>query len=268
MLAWGVTSVRLMAEDVAAAGRLARSLGRSRRHPGGVPGGSDLHGEGRLVGSGPSGRLEPGSLSGDCRGGARVRPRGEGARRRRDQADARRHGLVPRAEASAARRCRPAVAEALIGEARARGLRAIVHAPNLADAKAAIAAGATALAHGVLDPIDDATIAVMKSRPGLLRADDGRLRVPRRHARASSTAWSRIPSPRGACLRRSWRNTGPTPTRRGTASGFRTSRTCGAACPSCARTSGGSTPPACRWRSAPTCGRSPASASRSRWTSS
>jgi imidazolonepropionase-like amidohydrolase len=59
----------------------------------------------------------------------------------------------------------PEVAAALIGEARERGLRAIVHAPNLADAKAAIAAGATALAHGVLDPIDDATVAVMKGRP-------------------------------------------------------------------------------------------------------
>jgi imidazolonepropionase-like amidohydrolase len=43
-------------------------------------------------------------------------------------------------------------------------MRAIVHAPNLEDAKAAIGAGATALAHGVLEPIDDATIATMKSR--------------------------------------------------------------------------------------------------------
>ena len=44
-------------------------------------------------------------------------------------------------------------------------MRASVHAPNLADAKTAISAGATALAHGVLDPFDDATIATMKSRP-------------------------------------------------------------------------------------------------------
>ncbi|MEP6994752.1 MAG: amidohydrolase family protein, partial [Acidobacteriota bacterium] len=57
------------------------------------------------------------------------------------------------------------VATALIGQAREGGLRAIVHAPTLADARTAIAAGATALAHGVVDPLDDATIAVMKSRP-------------------------------------------------------------------------------------------------------
>jgi imidazolonepropionase-like amidohydrolase len=59
----------------------------------------------------------------------------------------------------------PAVLEALLAEARSLGLRAIVHAPNLDDARAAIAGGATALAHGVLEPIDDATIAVMKARP-------------------------------------------------------------------------------------------------------
>jgi imidazolonepropionase-like amidohydrolase len=59
----------------------------------------------------------------------------------------------------------PAIVQALISEARAQGMRATVHAPNLPDAKAAIAAGATALAHGVLDAIDDETIAVMKSRP-------------------------------------------------------------------------------------------------------
>ena len=57
------------------------------------------------------------------------------------------------------------VVEALIAEARAQGLRATVHAPNLADAKTAVAAGATALAHSVIDPLDDATIAAMKARP-------------------------------------------------------------------------------------------------------
>jgi len=50
------------------------------------------------------------------------------------------------------------VLDALLGEARDLGIRAIVHAPNLEDAKAAIAAGATALAHGVLDPLDDDTL--------------------------------------------------------------------------------------------------------------
>ena len=61
-------------------------------------------------------------------------------------------------------RMKPEVARALIAEARRQGLRATVHAPKLADAKEAIADGATALAHGVIEPLDDATIAVMKKR--------------------------------------------------------------------------------------------------------
>ena len=44
-------------------------------------------------------------------------------------------------------------------------MRSSVHAPNLAGAKEAIAGGATALAHGVLDVFDAGTIALMKSRP-------------------------------------------------------------------------------------------------------
>jgi len=51
------------------------------------------------------------------------------------------------------------VLEALLREAQDLGLRAIVHAPNLEDAKTALAAGATALAHGVLDPLDEETLA-------------------------------------------------------------------------------------------------------------
>jgi imidazolonepropionase-like amidohydrolase len=62
-------------------------------------------------------------------------------------------------------RMKPEVAKALIDEARRAGLPATVHAPNLSDAKEAIRDGTSALAHGVLEPIDDATIAVMKKRP-------------------------------------------------------------------------------------------------------
>jgi imidazolonepropionase-like amidohydrolase len=61
-------------------------------------------------------------------------------------------------------RMRADVAKALISEAREQDLRAIVHAPNLADAKEAIGDGATALAHGVLERLDAKTIAAMKSR--------------------------------------------------------------------------------------------------------
>jgi len=57
------------------------------------------------------------------------------------------------------------VLEALLGEARDLGLLAIVHAPNLVDAKAALAAGATALAHGVLDPLDDDTLGELHRSP-------------------------------------------------------------------------------------------------------
>jgi imidazolonepropionase-like amidohydrolase len=54
------------------------------------------------------------------------------------------------------------VLEALLHEARDQGIRSIVHAPNLDDARAALAAGAGALAHGVLDPLDDATLATLR----------------------------------------------------------------------------------------------------------
>jgi imidazolonepropionase-like amidohydrolase len=53
------------------------------------------------------------------------------------------------------------VLDALVGEAKAQNMLAIVHAPNLEDAKAALAAGATALAHGVLDPLDEQTLALL-----------------------------------------------------------------------------------------------------------
>ena len=58
-----------------------------------------------------------------------------------------------------------AVAAALLSEAAKTKLRATVHAPILADAREAVAGGATALAHGVLEPIDRDTIRVMRERP-------------------------------------------------------------------------------------------------------
>ncbi|HEY6147712.1 MAG TPA: amidohydrolase family protein, partial [Thermoanaerobaculia bacterium] len=57
------------------------------------------------------------------------------------------------------------VAAALLDEAARQRLRASVHAPELANAKEAVAGGATALAHGVLEPLDATTIATMRSRP-------------------------------------------------------------------------------------------------------
>ena len=54
MLAWGVTSVRLMAEDVAAAVASGEGVADSRRHSRGLSRRADLHDEGRLVGPGPA----------------------------------------------------------------------------------------------------------------------------------------------------------------------------------------------------------------------
>jgi imidazolonepropionase-like amidohydrolase len=62
-------------------------------------------------------------------------------------------------------RMAPDVAKSLVEEGRGLGLRVTVHAPDLAEAKEAISDGATALAHGVLEPIDPQTVAVMKKRP-------------------------------------------------------------------------------------------------------
>lgn len=164
MLGWGVTSVRLMAEDVAAAGRLARASRDRTDIPEVFPAAPIFTTKG---GWWDQGQPADSSLN-------RFPATPETARASVREAKA--LGAVEiklmlddmawcRAPKPSLTKMDSGVVEALIREARERGLRAIVHAPNLADAKAAIAAGATALAHGVLEPIDDATLAVMKNRP-------------------------------------------------------------------------------------------------------
>ena len=164
MLAWGVTSVRLMAEDVAASGRLARASGDRTDIPEVFPAAPIFTTRGGWWDEG-----HPADASLDR---FPATPAAAWASVRR----AKTLGAVEiklmlddmawcRAPKPSLARVRPDVAEALIEEARGLGLRAIVHAPSLADAKAAIAAGATALAHGVLDPIDEAMVAAMRSRP-------------------------------------------------------------------------------------------------------
>ncbi len=69
---------------------------REDGRPGSLPGGADLHGERGLVGPGTAAGLEPRPLSRHAGAGPRLRAPREDARIRRDQADARRHGLVPR----------------------------------------------------------------------------------------------------------------------------------------------------------------------------
>ena len=256
----------------AAAEALARASRDADGHPGGLPRRADLHDEGRLVGPGRAAGPHLESVSRDAGRGAPVGAQGEGARLARDQGDARRHGLVPRAEARACRRWRRPIARGPDrGGAGAGDARDRARARTLADAKAAIAAGATALAHGVLDPLDDATIAVdEESRPVFYiptmdifefladtRELRGRACSPIRAAsrpdsrRPDGQPAYRSPSTRDGYRERypNFENRAPSPAGR------------------CARTSGSSTPPACRSPSEPTCGRSRASASRSRWTS-
>src|SRR4029450_544087 len=59
----------------------------------------------------------------------------------------------------------PEILAALIGEARAAGLRVSVHAPNLTDAQRVVSEGVTALAHSVLEPLDERPLAAMKAGP-------------------------------------------------------------------------------------------------------
>ena len=164
MLWWGVTSVRLMAEDVASAQALAAASIDREDIPQVFPAAPIF-----TVKGGWWGRDEPADRNLD-----RYASTPAGARRAVAKAGTlgSREIKIMWDDMSWCRDPLPrlkkidrAVAEALVDEARRRGLRSIVHAPELVDAKDAIAAGATALAHGVVGPIDDATLAVMKSRP-------------------------------------------------------------------------------------------------------
>jgi imidazolonepropionase-like amidohydrolase len=163
MLRWGVTSVRLMAEDVAQSQKLA-SASRTRtdipdvfpaapiftRHGGwwdqGEPPDANLD---RFPETPKAARAAVGKAK--ALGGAEIKLMFDDM----SWCRARQPTLVHMSAD---------VAKALISEARKLGLRATVHAPELADAQQVIADGATALAHGVLDRLDEKTIATMKKR--------------------------------------------------------------------------------------------------------
>ena len=164
MLNWGVTSVRLMAEDVASAQKLAVASRDRKDIPAVFPAAPIF-----TVRGGWWGQDEPPDANLN-----RFPPTPDEARR--SVRRARELGAAEikimlddmawcRAPLPALPKTSPEVLRALLDEAKTQGLRSIVHAPNLEDAKAAIAGGATALAHGVLEPIDDATIAAMKAGP-------------------------------------------------------------------------------------------------------
>ena len=164
MLRWGVTSVRLMAEDVRTATALAETSSKSDAIPDVFPAAPIFTAPGGWWDQGepPDASLDRTPSDPESARRAVRTARELGSREvklmRDDMAWCR--DPTPRLP-----RIAPAVANALLSEAAALGMRASVHAPNLADARSAIAAGATLLAHGVLDSFDEKTVARMKSRP-------------------------------------------------------------------------------------------------------
>ena len=164
MLRWGVTSVRLMAEDVSSAEILAKASRDRSDIPDVVPAAPIFTARGGwwAQGESPDSHLDRYPREPD---GAR-----ESVRRAKLLGSTEIKLMLDDMDWCRAPQTRYAkmsreVANALVAEARRTGLRAIVHAPNLPDARAAIADGATALAHGVLEPLDAETIAIMKARP-------------------------------------------------------------------------------------------------------
>jgi imidazolonepropionase-like amidohydrolase len=164
MLNWGVTSVRLMAEDVAAAERLAAASRRRRDIPDVFPAAPIFTAKGGWWDQGePPDRSVDRTPSTPARAREAVRKaKALGSREIKVMWDDMGWCRDPKPRLP---KVEPRVARALIGEARRQGMRASVHAPNRGDAEAAVEAGATALAHGVLESLGDATIAVMKKRP-------------------------------------------------------------------------------------------------------
>jgi imidazolonepropionase-like amidohydrolase len=164
MLKWGATTVRLMAEDTAAAEALAKASATRTDIPEVVPAAPIFTTKGGWWDQGepPDSHLNrfPATPA-EARESVR-KAKALGSREIKVMLDDMAWCRAPKPPLP---KVPPEIVEALISEARAQGMRAIVHAPNGPDAKLAISAGATALAHGVLDPLDGATIAAMKSRP-------------------------------------------------------------------------------------------------------
>jgi imidazolonepropionase-like amidohydrolase len=164
MLRWGVTSARLMAEDVEAAARLAAATRERTDVPEVFPAAPIFTAKGGWwdQGQAPDSNLDrfpdsPERARASVRramalGSAEIKLMLDDMHWCRDP--------LPRLP-----RMTPEIARALIEEAHRAGLRVTVHAPSLPDAKEVVALGATALAHGVLDTLDEWTAGVMKTRP-------------------------------------------------------------------------------------------------------
>ncbi|MEP7131565.1 MAG: amidohydrolase family protein [Acidobacteriota bacterium] len=164
MLRWGVTSVRLMAEDTAASAALAKASRTRQDIPEVLPAAPIFTAPGGWWAQGqpPDAGLDRFPATAAAAREAVGRAKALGSAEIKIMLDDMawcRSPLPPFSKLD------PDVSSALIGEARRAGLRVIVHAPGLPDARRAILEGATALAHGVLDPFDAATMTTMKSRP-------------------------------------------------------------------------------------------------------
>jgi imidazolonepropionase-like amidohydrolase len=164
MLRWGVTSVRLMAEDVAAGQKLAAESRTRADVPDVFPASPIFTVKGGWWDQGqpPDANLNRFPATAADARAAVQKAKALGSSEIKLMLDDMAWCRAPR---SALVRVAPDVAKALLSTARSGGLRVSVHAPNLADAKEAIDDGATALAHGVLEPLDEKTVALMKSRP-------------------------------------------------------------------------------------------------------
>ena len=164
MLRWGVTSVRLMAEDSASAVALAKSSEDRADIPHVFPAAPIFTAKGGWWDQGepPDTHLDRFPATADAARSSVRTAKSLGVSEIKLMLDDMAWCRAPRSPLAT---MSGEVVSALIGEARTQGLRAIVHAPGGADARMAISAGATALAHGVLDPIDAETLAVMRSRP-------------------------------------------------------------------------------------------------------
>jgi imidazolonepropionase-like amidohydrolase len=165
MLHWGVTSVRLMAEDVAAAEKIAeRSRYPGSRFPEVFPAAPIF-----TVRGGWWGQDEPPDASLNRFPATETEAR-ESVRKAKKLGSTEIKLMLDdmtwcRAPKPPVPKLAAPVAKALVAEAKKQGMRAIVHAVEGSDAKQAVAFGATALAHGVLDRLDAKTIAEMKRRP-------------------------------------------------------------------------------------------------------
>jgi imidazolonepropionase-like amidohydrolase len=162
MLRWGVTSVRLMAEDVAQAVRLAAESRTRPDVPEVFPAAPIFTVKGGWWSQGqpPDANLDRFPATPEAARAAVRKAKALGSAEIKLMFDDMAWCRPP-----ALPRMRSDVAAALLDEAARQRLRASVHAPELPNAREAVAAGATALAHGVLEPLDAKTIGIMKARP-------------------------------------------------------------------------------------------------------